>query len=204
MIHLPAPRLCPCGVVHRPRQGMPAFESLLARRPYFGTVTNAWTNPSEGGPIDRDTGQTLRESDWDAVLGNLLYLGGTSGVFGSFTPTLTQGAALTLTSVVGRYFQIGKLVIATVNFTINSAGTAGNQMIIGSLPVAALTRGVPGNGIFIDASASAYSITSIWASSTSASLMATTSTAASPFGAAPAVTAAAGDQVNMTFIYEAA
>lgn len=43
------------------------------------TVTSTWTNPSEGGTLDRDSGETIREQDWDALLSNLLFLGGTTG-----------------------------------------------------------------------------------------------------------------------------
>jgi hypothetical protein len=43
------------------------------------TVTASWTDPSEGGALDRDSGQILREQDWDALLSNLLVLGGTTG-----------------------------------------------------------------------------------------------------------------------------
>lgn len=43
------------------------------------TVTSTWTDPSEGGTLDRDSGQTIREQDWDALLSNFLFLGGTTG-----------------------------------------------------------------------------------------------------------------------------
>jgi len=54
------------------------------------TVTAKWTDPSEGGPLDRDTGQTIREQDWDGVLGNLLMLGGSSGTIAKYN-LLTNG-----------------------------------------------------------------------------------------------------------------
>lgn len=43
------------------------------------TVTNSWTDPSEGGALDRDAGQVLTDAIYDGICSDLLYLGGTAG-----------------------------------------------------------------------------------------------------------------------------
>lgn len=42
-------------------------------------VINSWISPAEGGQLDRSTGDYLTQPIWEALLGDLLYLGGTAG-----------------------------------------------------------------------------------------------------------------------------
>lgn len=42
-------------------------------------VDTTWTDPSTGGAIDLDAGDTLTATVWDKVLSNLKHLGGVSG-----------------------------------------------------------------------------------------------------------------------------
>ena len=43
------------------------------------TINTTWTDPSEGGSVDLDTGNTLTDTVWDAVMSNIKNLGGTTG-----------------------------------------------------------------------------------------------------------------------------
>jgi hypothetical protein len=42
-------------------------------------VIDSWISPAEGGQLDRNTGDNLTQPIWEALLGNLLHLGGTAG-----------------------------------------------------------------------------------------------------------------------------
>ena len=46
------------------------------------TINDTWTDPSEAGSIDLDTGQTLTETVYDKIISNLNFLGGTDGSLG--------------------------------------------------------------------------------------------------------------------------
>jgi hypothetical protein len=130
------------------------------------------------------------------------------GAWTTWTPTASQSVALTLSSAVGRYIQIGKMVIATADITINSTGTAGQVVVIGGLPVTSTQRGNAGAGSYFDVSATTdYHLFGTWQSTTQVALGSNNSSTASGaggFGLSPAVTAAAGDIVHLTLVYEAA
>jgi hypothetical protein len=53
-----------------------------------------------------------------------------------YTPTLTQGVTVSKTTVVARYCQIQKTIIAQIVLGITSSGTSGSQVRVG-LPIAA-------------------------------------------------------------------
>lgn len=42
-------------------------------------VTDAWTDPSEGGSLDCDAGSTLTDAKYDGICSDLLHLGGATG-----------------------------------------------------------------------------------------------------------------------------
>lgn len=166
-------------------------------------VADAWTDPSAGGSLDLAAGAVVTETVWDALISNFLWLGGASGTHGAFTPTVSQGGALTLSSAVGRYWQIGVLVFVSISITINSSGTGGQAVIIGGLPVTeANSTWSPcaGYGEYIDASPSTYyPITTLWASTSSLYIVSNGGTGM--FGSNPAITAAAGDIISLTALY---
>lgn len=60
---------------------------------------------------------------------------GPLGAWTTYTPSLTQGSALTKTVNAGAYMRIGRLIHATFDLSITSAGTSGNPILVG-LPVA--------------------------------------------------------------------
>lgn len=202
MIHLPYPRACPCGVVHRAQRGDAAFEALLAQRPYFATVTSAWTNPNS---LDRTTGQSLRQTDWEGALGNLLYLFGTTGAAVTFTPTLTQSVSVSTSTASGHYVRLGKLVLAQISLVASSAGTAANGIVIGGLPVNQSNDGFPhALGYFSRGGPPGtlnYVLVASFATSTTMSLI-SGAAATGAFGVNPAVTLASGDVIGLTVFYE--
>lgn len=167
------------------------------------TVTTTWTSPAEGGSLDRDSGQTIREQDWDGVLSNLNHIGGSTGVAAqSFTPTLTQSASVTASTAAGRYFRLGSWVFYTVRLVASSSGTAGNAIVIGGLPVAAADTSVaaaPGWANFTRSSNPVYPLAAHWNTSTSVRFFANAGT--NVFGINPAVTLASGDEMNVTGFY---
>jgi len=46
------------------------------------TINDTWTDPTEAGAIDLDSGATLTEAVYDKIISNLLFLGGTDGSLG--------------------------------------------------------------------------------------------------------------------------
>lgn len=56
------------------------------------------------------------------------------GAATTFTPTLTQGVAVTTSAATGRYIIIGKLAIVTFNMTASASGTAGSAIVVGGIP----------------------------------------------------------------------
>jgi hypothetical protein len=125
------------------------------------------------------------------------------GTWTAFTPTLSQTASLTLSVATGRYLQIGKLVIASIDVTINSAGTAGGTMVLGGLPVGSTQHGIAAVGRYFDQSAGTYYLLSgLWSTATTMQFI--SHLGAGGFGNNPAVTAAASDTVFLNLAYEAA
>ncbi len=120
-----------------------------------------------------------------------------------YTPTLTQGVAVTKTISYARYCQFQKTVIVQVLLIATSAGTAAAEVAIG-LPLTAtgsLNR-ANGTGFVYDASANIiYNMTSFLNSTTTAKFYYQSGFG---FGTSPAVTLANTDQLSFTFIYEAA
>lgn len=51
----------------------------------------------------------------------------------TWTPTVTQGAAITSSSNTGTYLVLGPMVAVQMAFTASSAGTGGNTIVIGGL-----------------------------------------------------------------------
>lgn len=43
------------------------------------TVTSSWTDPGAGGTLDLANGSLVTETHWDALVSNLLYIGGSTG-----------------------------------------------------------------------------------------------------------------------------
>lgn len=132
------------------------------------------------------------------------------GAWTSWTPVVTQSATPTLTATGSRYMRIGRLIIATVNCAITSAGTAANDVVI-SLPVAAAgaaTTFLTGTCMIEDTSAAArYVGTGVMVSATTFKLVPTAASVGTAlFLGSNTFTAALanGDFIYGTVMYEAA
>jgi hypothetical protein len=122
-------------------------------------------------------------------------------VWVDYTPTLTQGVAVTKTIGHARYCQIQTLIVVELFLVCTSTGTAGGTVLVG-LPITAKNAGASaGSGFIYDASANfmynclpyintGTTVASFYQSGTN-------------FGASPAVTLANTDQLRFKFVYEA-
>lgn len=124
----------------------------------------------------------------------------------TFDPVLVQSNTLTKTTNWSRYARINKIVHWSALFQFTNAGTAGNLIGAGSLPVAASYGGtfaVFGSALFYDVSVNrTYLLT---AGSTSGNnLVFWYDNQSNFFGALPAVTVANGDWLSFTVTYQAA
>ena len=93
------------------------------------------------------TGAALTQSDIN------LYLMGEGGAWTSWTPTVSQGVAVTVTNTRSRYARYGRRIEFSTKLTVTSAGTAGSAIAV-SIPVtAAASEMVIGTGFIYDGSA---------------------------------------------------
>ena len=122
----------------------------------------------------------------------------------TFTPTLTQGAAVAKTITSATYTRIGRSVIAEVVVAVTAAGTAGQPIKLG-LPVPArAANAVVGSGSMYDASATFRYICEVGASSTSEVYLASNGTSTDLLGVSPSLALASGDSIRYNVSYEAA
>jgi len=175
------------------------------------------TNAAYGKAVDGDNAKTYLETTLGAALDkidahdhsgttkNLAVPYGSIGAVAwtTFTPTVTQSTTVTTSTANGRYVQIGKLVIGSIDITMSGAGTGGNSIIIGALPVAAFTTSMTiGAGTYLQAGGTRYVLGLSMASTTTFGFY--THTGTGNFGVNPAVTCANTDILRATFSYEAA
>ena len=93
------------------------------------------------------TGATLTESDINT------YLTGEGGAWTTWTPTLTQSGAVTVTVTHAVYGRWGRLIIVNFRLAVTGTGTAANAVTV-SLPVtAARANMMVGSGTVFDTSA---------------------------------------------------
>jgi hypothetical protein len=118
-----------------------------------------------------------------------------------YTPTLTQGVAVTKTVSYSRYCQVQKLIMVEMFLICTSAGTAGNGVRVG-LPITARVTGqLLGSGFIYDASTNTmYNNLPYGFDQNTAAFYYQTG---SEFGVSPAVTLANTDQIRLKFTYEA-
>jgi len=165
------------------------------------TVTSA-TRPSG------TEGQIIYETDTDLCY---IYNGGwvrfgASGAWTSYTPTLTQSAAVTKTVTYAKYEKIGRMVSVTVSLSVTGTGTANNAITV-TLPFTAASAVYVGSGYMLDSGVLFYPMI-VWPGSTTAVsfLDATQGTGAVSMGQTGAVFSAAlaaGDLVAFSLTYEA-
>ena len=126
--------------------------------------------------------------------------------WGTYTPTLTQSVAVSKTVTFAKYMEAGNFIVGHVKLAVTSAGTASNAITL-TLPVAAAQSGpCSGTGVVYDASAGLlYKGLVNLVSSTTVTLLNTGDTALGSLGQSGMTAAlASGDEVNLSFFYEAA
>lgn len=129
----------------------------------------------------------------------------------TYTPTWTSSTAPSLGNgtLVGRYMKIGRTVFVVIHLTTGSTTTYGSGSYNWSLPFTAASGGaaVVGNAQLLTSSTRwlGQTVISSGAANCSAFFPPTsTDTRAAFFNATTPQTLAAGDQVRLTFMYEAA
>lgn len=169
-------------------------------------VDETYTDPSTGGAIDLNTGQTLTETVWDKVLSNLKHIGHTAGLtWVGFTPTLTQSGSVTVTVTRARYSIVGKTAIVQIALAVTGSGTGGNDISIGSIPAAITPAATGANmacgaAIVSDASVANYACTASMLSGPAVKFF--TYNAAGYVGTAPSFALANTDSISCQLVYE--
>lgn len=128
-------------------------------------------------------------------------------VWTSFTPTASQGASLTMSGLIAEYIIIGKTVHVHIEFSVTSAGTAGNAIVIASIPaaIAPLRSGGgygtdAGGGIIMDASPqTGYAVRALFNNTTTMQFWSNLGT--NFLGVNPALTLASGDLIHINLTY---
>jgi hypothetical protein len=148
------------------------------------------------------TGATLTETDI------VTYLSGEGGAWTTWTPTVTQPGAVTVTVNHAVYGRWGRLIVAHASLSVTGTGTASNGITL-SVPVNAARSGMGvGAGTVYDVSATTNYSGTCYTSSASSFVMyahGTVSVASPVLGGAVFTAAlAAGDVITFTLQYEAA
>lgn len=118
----------------------------------------------------------------------------------TWTPQLWQGANIAQSITYAEYTQIQKLVICRAIVFATGAGVATNAIEIRNFPISSSANFCGGSFMYLDSGVQFYAGTVIGQSTTSARFY--FNGAGNFFGAA--VTIAANDYIDATFIYEAA
>jgi hypothetical protein len=168
------------------------------------TVPGSWVNPSTvGGVLDLSTGNVISGTWITQILANLLWLGGTTGAFATNAVSLVQpsGTTIASSSTGSRYWQIGKLIVISVELAITGAGVSGQGMTLsGLLPSA--QHGVAGTGIYQRTGGGVlYQVVGLWNTAYLVDLYGGNGTG--KLGANPTFAAASGDNFWFTAVYEA-
>jgi len=134
-------------------------------------------------------------------------LNGIGEAWTSYTPTVTQGVAVTNTPVYAKYAQVNKIVLVQVILALTSAGTAASVISVSlpNTPIVNSLFGVAGSAMFYDLSASkpyvlypvltnAPRVVQFWDNTSSGNF----------FGNSPGITSANGDVVTFSIMYEVA
>lgn len=110
----------------------------------------------------RNAGDAILASDQNITANNFAELAPFFSAFTSWTPTLTQTVAVTVTNNDSKYLKVGRLVIAYFNLTATTSGTAGGTVTLGfgsggtAAPTARATTSITGSYRFLDAGATNY------------------------------------------------
>jgi hypothetical protein len=127
--------------------------------------------------------------------------------YADYTPTFTQSGALTTSTLVSRWVQVGKHVHFVGRCVFSNAGTTNNAIRM-TLPTAT-TAGLGGSGdlgtfSFTDSGTALYQGVVLAASTTTVDLYASHLTAGAVLGQGPNFAVANNDQFRWNITYEAA
>lgn len=108
----------------------------------------AWTDPSPGGTLDLDVGETLPESVWDALIANLLAIGGTTGVdltnFGHNHRNAAGGGHVLLGARNSAAFDSTTTTLADVTGLSVTLDASGVYALEATLGISSITGATPG------------------------------------------------------------
>lgn len=125
----------------------------------------------------------------------------------TWTPTVTQGSAVTHTVNHARYTRLGKVLMVTMRVTFTAAGTAANVILVSGMPADVLQAGTEaacfGSFIFFD-TGTGYRAGSVRSATGGTTLSFIVESGTSRLGVNPAVTIASGDELSFTALYEIA
>lgn len=124
------------------------------------------------------------------------------GPWQDWTPTVTQGVAVTVTVNYARYAVIGNTVVLACELTMTSTGTAGNTIIVAGIPIAPNRTGNFCAGSGYISSGSNYSVAVMLVGASDFRFMGYNT--AGYMGASPSLTLAAGNVISFTATYERA
>jgi hypothetical protein len=171
----------------------------------ISTVTSSTrpSSPPEGQRIYET--DTDREYTWN---GSAWVQQGGTGVWTSYTPTVTQSGAVTVTVTYSRYNKIGRTVVWSCSVAVTGSGSASNAIVF-TLPVTAAVSGpIVGAGILNDAGVGFYGLNASLASTTTLVFypQSATATTTAVGGAGGGFTAglAATDAISFSVTYESA
>lgn len=126
------------------------------------------------------------------------------GAWNSYTPTLTQSAAVTKTVNYAKYIQIQKTVICNVYLSVTAAGTTANAITV-TLPVAAASVGPSvGSASVFRTGTGMYVCQAVTYSATNTVAFINDTSGVSYVGAAPSYALANGDVIRFSVSYETA
>jgi hypothetical protein len=164
-----------------------------------------------GGAVERLDGARLAQAleNRDRELED--YLARVSGVWQDWVPTMTAGAAITLSTAIGRYTRIGNMVMGDFTVVANSAGTPNTIISISRpLPQRTMPAGIIRSLGTAYASVGAtgqmmiHVVGSTGGDSSFNFIRADIAGIANYYGIDPAITVGVGNQISGSFMYEAA
>ena len=161
----------------------------------------AWTAPK----TDFAPGDILNAAEMNAIGENLDEFSPQFTAWTSWTPTVSQAGARTITNTQSRYLKVGEMVNAYATVTITNAGTAG-QVIVCSLPESpAFTATVlVGHFWYVRTTGIRYVGGAFWDNTSQAAFLQSNGVNSAVLGTDPNFATANGDLLRIQFTYEAA
>lgn len=125
------------------------------------------------------------------------------GAWDTFTPTITQSGSVTFNTSVARYCRIGTLVHVRCVLAVTGAGTNGQSIIVGNLPVAAGDVEYIGGSFEILDAGTGYYVGTVRGNSTT-SVFFLSHLESGGVGQDPSFQLQNGDEIRFSLTYESA